>query len=77
VDTLVRISRGIKIHINVLSTTVVYPNRFLEAEDVANNFLFNTDRYGLRHRRTILSTDDDLIADCSHCRSIISLAPYM
>jgi hypothetical protein len=24
--------------------TVVYPTRFLEGEDVANNFLFNTDR---------------------------------
>lgn len=24
--------------------TVIYPNRFLEGEDVANNFLFNADR---------------------------------
>jgi phospholipase D1/2 len=23
---------------------VIYPNRFLEGEDVANNFLFNADR---------------------------------
>ena len=23
---------------------VIYPTRFLESEDVANNFLFNTDR---------------------------------
>ena len=24
--------------------TVIYPTRFLEGEDIANNFLFNTDR---------------------------------
>ena len=27
--------------------TVLFPNRFLEGEDVANNFLFNADRYDL------------------------------
>lgn len=27
-----------------MSFIVVYPTRFLEGEDVANNFLFNTDR---------------------------------
>jgi phospholipase D1/2 len=28
----------------LIESTVVYPTRFLEGEDVANNFLFNTDR---------------------------------
>lgn len=27
-----------------LNPTVIYPTRFLEGEDVANNFLFNADR---------------------------------
>lgn len=29
---------------NILSFAVLYPTRFLEGEDGANNFLFNADR---------------------------------
>ena len=29
---------------NSVTFTVVYPNHFLEGEDIANNFLFNADR---------------------------------
>jgi phospholipase D1/2 len=29
---------------DAVQLTVIYPTRFLESEDVANNFLFNTDR---------------------------------
>lgn len=29
-----------------ISFPVMYPTRFLEGEDISNNFLFNADRYG-------------------------------
>lgn len=34
-----------KLEINVVFHQVIYPTRFLEGEDAANNFLFNADRY--------------------------------
>lgn len=45
---------------------MVYPMRFLEGEDVANNFLFNADRYvfgpstsfGTLTRRQAVTTSD-------------------
>jgi hypothetical protein len=42
-DTLVRIVNTV-ISLFDMMRLVVYPHRFLEAEDTANNFLFNADR---------------------------------
>ena len=49
--------------------TVLYPTRFLEGEDVSNNFLFPSDRYvvcqlGVRPVLLII-----LRVACCHCRS--------
>lgn len=34
---------------------VLYPTRFLEGEDISNNFLFNADRYVAVYQRAALS----------------------
>ena len=39
-----RIQLFLLVLIGVFDHTVIYPTRFMEGEDFANNFLFNTDR---------------------------------